>query len=72
MGNPTGFMEYTRELAKDRSAKNRINDWDEFHIHLPENGLQEQGSRCMDCGVPFCQAGTILNGMTTGCPINNL
>ncbi len=72
MGNPSGFMEHTRELAKDRSPKKRIKDWGEFHRHLPENSLKDQGSRCMDCGVPFCQTGLVLNGMTSGCPINNL
>ena len=72
MGNPSGFMEHKRELGKDRSPKKRINDWNEFHGHLPENGLKEQGSRCMDCGVPFCQTGQIISGMTSGCPINNL
>ena len=72
MGNPWGFMEHTRELGKDRSPKKRIKDWGEFYKHLPENSLKDQGSRCMDCGVPFCQTGLVLNGMTSGCPINNL
>jgi glutamate synthase (NADPH/NADH) small chain len=72
MGNPTGFMTHTRELEPDRDPIERIKDWDEFHKHLPENKLKEQGSRCMDCGVPFCQTGQILGGMTAGCPINNL
>ena len=72
MGNPSGFMEHTRELGKDRSPKKRIKDWGEFYKHLPENSLKDQGSRCMDCGVPFCQTGLVLNGMTSGCPINNL
>lgn len=72
MGNPSGFMEHSRELGKDRSARERIKDWSEFHGHLPESGLKDQGARCMDCGVPFCQTGTVLNGMTSGCPINNL
>jgi glutamate synthase (NADPH/NADH) small chain len=34
--------------------------------------LQEQAARCMDCGIPFCHTGTLLNGMASGCPINNL
>lgn len=65
-------MTHTRELEPDRDPKERIKDWDEFHKHLPENKLKEQGSRCMDCGVPFCQTGQVLGGMTAGCPINNL
>ncbi|NIT12712.1 MAG: glutamate synthase small subunit [Candidatus Dadabacteria bacterium] len=72
MGNPQGFIEHTRQTAKDRSPKKRIKDWGEFHKHLPDESLKIQGSRCMDCGVPFCQTGVILGGMTSGCPINNL
>lgn len=72
MGEPTGFMTHTRSLEPDRSPKERIKDWKEFHNHLSENKLKIQGSRCMDCGVPFCQTGQIIGGMTAGCPINNL
>lgn len=72
MGKPTGFKEITRELPKDRSVKERLKDWNEFHEHMPEKNLQEQGARCMDCGVPFCHTGTLLAGMASGCPINNL
>lgn len=72
MGDPTGFMNYTRKLGPDRDPAERISDWDEFHGHLPEKELALQGSRCMDCGVPFCQTGGIIGGMTSGCPINNL
>ncbi|MGA2543981.1 MAG: glutamate synthase subunit beta [Verrucomicrobiota bacterium] len=72
MGKPTGFLEYLRELPLDRSALERIRDWHEFHLHLDESKLREQGARCMDCGVPFCHTGTLLNGMASGCPINNL
>src|SRR3989344_6041912 len=72
MGKPTGFIEIPRELPADRSPKERINDWDEFHEHMPEEKLRGQGARCMDCGIPFCHTGTILAGMASGCPINNL
>ena len=72
MGKPTGFKEISRELPKDRSAKERIKDWGEFHEHMPEKKLQEQGARCMDCGIPFCHTGTLLAGMASGCPVNNL
>src|SRR5438105_7751367 len=72
MGKPTGFIEYLRELPLDRSAVERIRDWNEFHLHLGENKLQEQAARCMDCGIPFCHTGTLLSGMASGCPINNL
>ena len=72
MGKPTGFVEYLRELPLDRSALERIRDWNEFHFHLEETKLRQQGARCMDCGVPFCHTGTLLSGMASGCPIHNL
>jgi glutamate synthase (NADPH/NADH) small chain len=72
MGKPTGFIDYLRELPLDRSANERIRDWNEFHHHLSEAKLREQGARCMDCGVPFCHTGYLLNGMASGCPIHNL
>src|SRR5205807_8472670 len=72
MGKPTGFIEYLRELPLDRSAIERIKDWNEFHFHMEEKKLREQGARCMDCGIPFCHTGTLLNGMASGCPIHNL
>jgi glutamate synthase (NADPH/NADH) small chain len=72
MGKPTGFIEYLRELPADRTPKERIKDWKEFHFHLEEGKLKEQGARCMDCGVPFCHTGKLVSGMASGCPINNL
>jgi len=72
MGKPTGFIEYLRELPLDRSAVERLQDWNEFHLHMEEAKLREQGARCMDCGIPFCHTGSLLSGMASGCPINNL
>ena len=72
MGKPTGFIDYSRELPGDRKPAERIKDWQEFHEHFPEQKLRDQGARCMDCGVPFCHTGALLNGMASGCPINNL
>lgn len=72
MGKPTGFIEYLRELPADRAPLERIRDWSEFHLHLPEDKLKTQGARCMDCGIPFCHTGTLISGMASGCPINNL
>lgn len=72
MGKPTGFIEYLRELPVDRPAIKRIKDWNEFHFHMEESKLRQQGARCMDCGIPFCHTGTLLSGMASGCPINNL
>jgi glutamate synthase (NADPH/NADH) small chain len=72
MGKPTGFLEYPRELPLVRGPHARIHDWHEFHEHADEERLKEQGARCMDCGVPFCHSGTLIEGMASGCPINNL
>ncbi|MDE7197347.1 MAG: glutamate synthase subunit beta [Lachnospiraceae bacterium] len=72
MGKPTGFMEYGRRVSKDVGPKQRIKNFNEFHEHLTMEEQQEQGARCMDCGVPFCQSGMTLCGMTSGCPLHNL
>src|SRR5213080_3719357 len=72
MGKPTGFMEYARELPLAQSPRERVHRWTEFHGHPDEALLQQQGARCMDCGVPFCHTGALIEGMASGCPINNL
>lgn len=72
MNKITGFKEFTRETPADRPALERIRDWEEFHGPPAEKKLREQSARCMDCGTPFCQSGIIINGATSGCPINNL
>lgn len=72
MAKPTGFMEYEREVPVDQHPQERILHWKEFHRPFPVEKLQSQGARCMDCGIPFCHTGKLLNGMASGCPINNL
>lgn len=72
MGKPTGFMEYKREVSKDVAPKDRIKNFKEFHEHLPMERQRLQGARCMECGVPFCQSGMTICGMTSGCPLHNL
>lgn len=72
MGKPTGFMDYKREVSGVVKPKQRINNFNEFHEHLTQEEQQLQGARCMECGVPFCQAGMDLFGMTSGCPLHNL
>jgi glutamate synthase (NADPH/NADH) small chain len=72
MGKPTGFIEYLRELPVDRPPAERVRDWNEFHHHMDEKRLRQQGARCMDCGVPFCHTGKLISGMASGCPVNNL
>src|SRR3984893_14935769 len=63
MGKSTGFLEYAREAPQRRPVAERVNDWFEIYRGIPAERLQQQGARCMDCGVPFCH---------TGCPVNNI
>ncbi len=63
MGKVTGFLEYQRELPTRRPVAERVNDWFEVYQDFPEEKVQVQAARCMDCGVPFCH---------TGCPLNNV
>ena len=72
MGKPTGFLEHTRSPIPDRSPLERIKDWDEIHEDFQEDKLKQQGSRCMDCGTPYCHTGMTISNMASGCPINNL
>ncbi|NEX12637.1 MAG: glutamate synthase [Prosthecochloris sp.] len=72
MGKVKGFLEYRREVPSDREPLERIKDWKEFHEHMTDEALGDQGARCMDCGTPYCHTGFMLSGMTSGCPIHNL
>jgi glutamate synthase (NADPH/NADH) small chain len=72
MGKPTGFIDYPREAVRGRPPLERIRDWSEAHPPLAAVTLVQQAARCMDCGVPFCHTGTLISGMASGCPINNL
>jgi len=63
MGKLTGFLEYEREAPGYRPVEERIRDYFEIDLGLPEERLRKQGARCMDCGVPFCH---------TGCPLGNV
>lgn len=63
MGKPTGFIEFTRELPLKRPVKERLNDYREFVQKFPEEKLNQQSARCMNCGVPFCHS---------GCPLGNI
>lgn len=72
MGKATGFMEYERKESAAIKPKERIKNFDEFHTPLSLEKQRTQAARCMDCGVPFCQAGMMIKGMASGCPLNNL
>ncbi len=72
MGKTTGFIEYVRCDTPLREAAERVQDWEEFHLPIPEAARKEQGARCMNCGVPFCQAGILWEGAPFGCPLHNL
>ena len=63
MGKPTGFLEFTRELPTKRNVRERLGDYNEFVDRLPEQKLNQQAARCMNCGVPFCHS---------GCPLGNI
>src|SRR5215204_2885525 len=63
MGKTTGFLEYGRELPEKRPVEERVKDYNEFVFRYTDQKLNQQASRCMDCGVPFCH---------NGCPLGNL
>ena len=65
-------MDYKREECLSEAPLKRIKHFKEFHIHLPLEQQQQQGARCMACGVPFCQSGMMIGGMASGCPLHNL
>jgi glutamate synthase (NADPH) small chain len=63
MGKPTGFLEYQRLSEASIAPAERVKNYQEFVLHLSDADAKQQGARCMDCGIPFCQ---------TGCPVNNI
>ena len=72
MGKPTGFIEFERQTNPMRPEEERLKDWKEVYILRDEKTCQTQGARCMDCGIPFCHRGEMMQGGASGCPINNL
>ncbi|MCB1959518.1 MAG: glutamate synthase subunit beta [Rhodocyclaceae bacterium] len=63
MGKPTGFLEYQRLTEAAAPAEARVKDFKEFVLRLSDEETAQQGARCMDCGIPFCN---------NGCPVNNI
>ena len=63
MGKITGFLEFARLAEASEAVESRLKHYREFIIRLDDGQASQQGARCMDCGIPFCQ---------TGCPVNNI
>ena len=63
MGDPRGFLRHDRELPKRRAVPVRLRDWQEVYEDFDATSAARQASRCMDCGIPFCN---------NGCPLGNL
>jgi NAD(P)H-dependent glutamate synthase small subunit len=63
VGKPTGFIEHRRREPPHRPAEQRVRDYFEIDLPLPEDALVQQAARCMDCGIPFCHG--------VGCPLEN-
>ena len=63
MGKVTGFIEFQRLQEAAEDSGSRVRHYREFVMHLSDQQAQQQGARCMDCGIPFCQS---------GCPVNNI
>jgi glutamate synthase (NADPH/NADH) small chain len=63
MGKISGFKEYTRTDEDTIAVAERVSNYNEFTVSLPKDKIKEQGSRCMDCGIPFCHS---------SCPLGNL
>jgi len=63
MGDSSGFLKHDRELPSRREVPVRLRDWREVYENFPIAKVREQASRCMDCGIPFCN---------NGCPLGNL
>lgn len=68
MGKSTGFLEYQRQEDGAEAPQSRVRHWNEFHRELPREIRMEQGGRCMNCGVPFCQSGGKFGGEFFGVP----
>ena len=63
MGQTGSFKQYSRQDESTIAVKKRVQNYNEFTVSLEEKALKKQGSRCMDCGIPFCHS---------GCPLGNL
>ncbi len=71
MGKVTGFLEFERNDRDYRPVEERIRNYKEFVLPLPEKDIREQAARCMNCGVPYCHGTNTITNQPTGCPVNN-
>ena len=71
MGKVTGFLEFEREDRDYLPVEERIRNYKEFVLPLPEKDLREQAARCMNCGVPYCHGTNTITNIPTGCPVNS-
>ncbi|MBO4365380.1 MAG: NAD(P)-binding protein, partial [Eggerthellaceae bacterium] len=74
MGKPGAYLSVRRREHDVRPAVDAVQDFDDIVVDLPSSQQREQASRCMNCGVPFCQSGIRFEGarQATGCPLHNL
>jgi len=63
MGKITGFKEFERKDETNKAVNERVSNYNEFTVPLSKDNITKQGSRCMDCGIPFCHS---------ACPLGNL
>lgn len=63
MGKLRGFLEFDKGYESNVAVEERVKNYKEFTEELPQEELEKQGARCMDCGIPFCHS---------GCPLGNL
>lgn len=66
MADPKGFMKFQREEPAHRPVPLRLMDWKEVYEEASQEHLQQQASRCMDCGVPFCHSACPLGNIISG------
>lgn len=72
MGKTSGFLEFQRETPHERDLIKRQEDWKEYQLSMPDEKLQTQGARCMDCATPYCHLGVEFDAASFGCPLHNL
>ena len=74
MGKPGAYLNIRRREHGMRAAAEAVADFEDIVVDLSVDAQREQASRCMNCGVPFCQSGLAFNGgrRATGCPLHNL